>query len=69
MISFHLPELIHNIAGSHGLKAVFLYGFPVLFRIHSSALVGSAALDDGSVQGMNQIPDQFRMQVMVLVSK
>ena len=63
--NLHLSEFIHDVTGSHGLKAMLFNGLPVKLRVLALSAVGSAALDDRSVKQVYQIPDQLRMQIVV----
>ena len=62
----HLAELVHDVDGKAAVKTMLVNRLPVFLHVLPATAVGSVALHDGAVHHVNQIGDEFGLQVVVV---
>ena len=62
----HLTELVHDIDGKDGIKAMLMDSLPVLGNVLTRTAISRAALHNSSTHLVHEIADECGFQVMVI---
>ena len=58
----HVVLLVQDITGYNGCEPMVPHGFPVILGSVPSSLIGSVALNNGTLKFLYKVPDKFWLQ-------
>ena len=61
----HVSFFVHDIDTEDAVETMFMDGCPVFLHILSAATIGGAALNDGAIHFLNEVADEWWLEVVV----